>query len=257
MRNLHFLASLVALATLPPAGATAQTRALTVAAAANLKPAMEELKKGFEAETPGVEVKVLTGASGAFFAQIQQGAPIDVFFSADRDYPRKVVEAGLASADGEVVYAIGKLVVWAPKGSAIDLARKGLAALADPAVKKIAIANPAIAPYGRAAQAALADAKVLDAVKDRLVFGENVSQTAQFAQTGAADAAFIPLSLTFTPALRDGVVYVVPASSYPAQEQSAVVLRSSRDPSLAKAFLAYVTGSKGRTILARFGYAFP
>ncbi len=252
MRTVPSLSVLAMLAALP-ATAGAQTRTLSVAAAANLKPAMEELKKGFEAESPGVEVRVTTGASGAFFAQIQQGARIDLFFSADREYPRKVIEAGLASADGEVVYAIGKLVVWTPKGSAIDLEKKGLAALADPAVKKIAIANPAVAPYGRAAEAALAAAKVLDAVKDRLVFGESVSQTAQFAQTGAADAAFIPLSLTFTPALQGGVVYVVPASSYPAQEQSAVVLRSARDAALAKAFVAYVTGAKGRAILTRFG----
>ena len=257
MRNLHFLASLVALATLPPAGATAQTRALTVAAAANLKPAMEELKKGFEAESPGVEVAVTTGASGVFFAQLQHGAPFDLFFSADRDYPRKVVEAGLASADGEVVYAIGKLVVWTPKGSPLDLEHRGLAALADPAVKRIAIANPSVAPYGRAARAALSAAKVLEAVQDRLVLGENVSQTAQFAQTGAADAAFVPLSLTFAPAFEGGAVYIVPPSSYPAQEQSAVVLRSAHDAALAKAFLAYVTGPRGRAVLGRFGYALP
>ncbi len=255
MRTLGIVAAVAALALLPR-GAAAQ-RTITVAAAANLQQAMAELKRGFEADTPGARVEITTGASGAFFAQIQHGAPIDVFFSADREYPRKLVEAGLASADGELVYAIGKLVVWTAKGSTVDLAGRGLAALVDPTVKRIAIANPAVAPYGRAARAALAAAKVLDAVQDRLVFGENVSQAAQFAQTGAADAALIPLSLTFSPALADGAVYVVPASTYPAQEQSAVVLRSARDAALATAFVRWVTGPKGRQVLTRFGYALP
>ncbi len=237
------------------AGAEPPQRALAVAAAANLKLAMDELKRAFEARRPGIEVTVATGASGAFVAQIRNGAPFDLFFSADREYPQKLVEEGLGGP--EVVYAVGKLVVWTPKGSPIDVGRVGLRALADPAVKKIAIANPAVAPYGRAALAALEAEGILAAVKDRLVLGESVSQAAQFAQSGAADAALVPSSLTLSPELAGGNVHPVPPRSYPPLEQSAVVLKGARDPALAKAFLDFVTGQAGRQILLRHGYGLP
>jgi molybdate transport system substrate-binding protein len=230
---------------------------LSVAAAANLKVAMEALRRGFEAERPGVEVAVTVGASGAFVAQIRQGAPFDLLFSADREYPRALVQAGLGGPGGEVVYAVGRLAVWLPPGARVNLERRGLAALADRAVRRIAIANPATAPYGRAALAALAAAGIEGAVKDRLVLGQNVSQAAQFAQSGAADAALVPLSLTFAPELREGRTWIVPADMHAPLEQSALVLARARDPALAEAFLRWVTGPTGREILARHGYALP
>lgn len=238
----------------PGAAAAAARRTLSVAAAANLEPVLPELKAGFEAEHPGVEVRPTIGASGSFFAQIRNGAPFDVLLSADVEYPRKLVEAGLGRKEDEAVYAAGRLVVWVPAGSTLDLGRRGLAALADPAVRKLAIANPALAPYGRAAEAALRTAGVLAAVKDRLVLGENVSQTAQFAQSGAADAALVPLSLTRAAALRAGKVFPVPEGSYPAQLQSALALAGAKDPALARAFVRFVAGPEGRAILSRFGY---
>jgi molybdate transport system substrate-binding protein len=250
---LRLLAAL-ALA-LSPSAARPTSQTLSLAVAANLKPAMDELAREFAARRRGVEVAITAGASGAFFAQIRNGAPFDLFFSADREYPRKLVEAGLGGP--EVVYAIGKLAVWTPPGSGIDLAGRGLRALADPAVKNIAIANPAIAPYGRAAVAALEAAGIQAAVKDRLVFGQSVAQAAQFAASGAADAALIPLSLTLTPALAGGRTVLVPPASYPPQQQSAVVLASARDRPLAEAFLAFVTGPAGRAILLRAGYDVP
>ena len=256
--NLGTLASLTALslaAGVPALGAG--RRIVSVAAAANLKAVMADLKAGFEAEHPEAEVSVTTGASGNFFTQIENGAPFDVFFSADRDYPQKVAAAGLGAPSGEVVYAVGKLVVWAPRSSPLPLEQKGLAAVADPAVKKLAIANPAVAPYGRAAEAALRAAGIYDAVKDRLVLGENVSQTAQFAQSGAADAALIPLSLTFAPELKDGKVLVVPPGTYPAQEQSAIVLKEAKEAALAQAFVSFVTGAQGHEILRKYGYSLP
>jgi molybdate transport system substrate-binding protein len=254
-----FLLLLAALAApLSPAGAqVAARRTLTVAAAANLKVAIAALESSFEAERPEVDLQVTLGASGTFFAQIRSGAPFDLFLSADRDYPRKLVEAGLAAPDAEVVYAVGTLVAWTPKGSPVDLGRRGLLALAGPEVKRLAIANPAVAPFGRAAEAALRSAGILEAVKGRLVLGQGVSQAAQFATTGAADAALIPRSLTFAPELAGGVVFEVPPSSYPRQEQSAVVVAASAQPALARAFLTFVTGPKGRAILARYGYALP
>jgi molybdate transport system substrate-binding protein len=254
--TLPAIIALVALLALPAAAEEARPQ-LAVAAAANLRSAAEELRRGFEADRPGVAVALTFGASGTFFAQLQNGAPFDVFLSADRDYPAKVIAAGLGAAADERVYAIGKLVVWLPPGSTVDVQGLGLAALARPEVKRIALANPAVAPFGRAAEAALRKAGVWEAVKDRLVLGTSVAQAAQFATTGAADAAFLPLSLTFEEALSGGMVVPVPEGLYPALEQSGIVLASARDPALARAFLAYVTGEKGRAILAKYGYGLP
>jgi molybdate transport system substrate-binding protein len=256
-RRLLALALLASFTPQAHAQAPAARRALSVAAAANLKTAAEELKRGFEAEQPGVELTLTFGASGNFFSQIQNGAPFDLFLSADRDYPAKVVEAKLGAAADERVYAFGKLVAWVPPGSTLDLEKRGLAALADPAVKRIAIANPAVAPFGRATVAALRSAGVHEAVKEKLVLGTSVGQAAQFATTGAADAAFLPLSLTFGKELVSGKVYAVPEALYPRIEQSGIVLAAAREPALARAFLAFVTGVKGRTILARYGYGLP
>jgi molybdate transport system substrate-binding protein len=241
----------------PSLAAAAPRRTVSVAAAANLKLAMEALARGFEAGHPGVTVAVTLGASGALFAQLQNGAPVDAFFSADVEYPRRLVEAGLGDARDEVVYAIGTLVIWAPRGSLLDLEGKGVAAVADPAVRRLAIANPAVAPYGRAAEAALDAAGVHDAVRARLVLGQSVAQTAQFARSGAADAAFLPRSLTLSPELRDGKILVVPPATYPPQRQAALVLRGAREPELARAFVRYTTGPEGRAILARHGYGLP
>ncbi len=240
-----------------PARAEAPRRTLTVAAAANLKLAAEALKAGFEAAQPGVEVALTLGASGALFAQVQNGAPFDLFLSADRDYPARVVAAGLARASDERVYAIGTLVAWLPPGSTVPLATRGLAALADPAVRRIAIANPAVAPFGRAAEQALRAAGVHDAVRPKLVLGTSAAQAAQFATTGAADVALLPASLAVGAALAGGTAWPVPAALSPGVEQSGVVLAASRDPALARAFLAFVTGEPGRAILARSGYGVP
>jgi len=240
-----------------PAVAAPAARSLSVAAAASLKAAAEELRRGFEAEQPGVEVAFTFGASGAFLAQIQGGAPFDLFLSADREYPQKVIAAGLGAADGERVYAFGKLVAWLPPGSPLALERRGLGALADPAVQRIAIANPAVAPFGRATLAALRAAGVHEAVKGKLVLGTSAAQAAQFATTGAADVAFLPLSLALGGELARGTVVPVPEPLYPRIEQSGVVLAGARAPALARAFLAFVTGAKGRAVLARHGYGLP
>jgi molybdate transport system substrate-binding protein len=232
-------------------------RPLQVAAAANLKTAAEELKKAFEARHPEAEVVITFGASGTFFAQLQSGAPFDVFLSADRDYPAKVIEAGLAAAADERVYAFGKLVAWRPAGSTLDLEGRGLAALRDPRVKRIAMANPAVAPFGRATEAALRAAGVRDAVKDKVVLGTSVAQAAQFATTGAADVVFLPWSLTIGTELGAGRIWPVPETLYPRIAQSGVVLASAKEPALARAFLAFLATEPARVILARYGYGLP
>jgi molybdate transport system substrate-binding protein len=240
-----------------PGLAQGAKKPITVAAAANLKAAAEELKKAFETEHPEVDVALTFGASGTFFAQIQNGAPFDVFLSADREYPAKVIEAKLGAAADERVYAFGKLVAWMPPASELDLEKKGLAGLTDPGVKKIAMANPAVAPFGRATEAAFKAAGIEDVVKEKLVLGTSVAQTAQFATTGAADVAFLPYSLTFGKELAGGRIYFVPEKLYPRIEQSGIVLASSKEPALARAFLAFLTGEKGRAILTKYGYGLP
>ncbi|HVP69238.1 MAG TPA: molybdate ABC transporter substrate-binding protein [Anaeromyxobacteraceae bacterium] len=232
-------------------------RQVAVAAAANLKTVAQDLKDGFEAEHPGVELLFTFGASGAFFSQIQNGAPFDLFLSADREYPARLVAEKLASATDEHVYAFGRLVAWTPPEAKVDLDGRGLAALADPGVTKIAIANPAVAPFGRATEAAFRAAGVYDAVKGKLVLGTSVGQAAQFATTGAATVAFLPYSLTFAKEFAAGKVYFVPERLYPKIEQSGIVLASAREPDLARAFLAFIASDKGRAILERYGYGLP
>jgi len=239
-------------AQVPPA-----RRTLSVAAAANLKTAAEELKRGFEAAQPGVTVTLTFGASGTFFSQLQHGAPFDLFLSADREYPARLVAAGLGAAADERVYAVGKLVAWLPPGSTLDLEKRGLAALADPAVKRIAIANPAVAPFGRASVAALKAAGVHETVQGKLVLGASVGQAAQFATTGAADVALLPCSLTSGKELSAGRTFLLPEALYPRIEQSGIVLAAAAEPALGRAFLAFTLGEPGRAILARACYGLP
>lgn len=246
-----------ALLAAPAARAEPPRRPVTIAAAANLKTAAEELEKAFEAEHAEAEIALTLGASGTFFAQLLNGAPFDVFLSADRDYPAKVIAAGLGAAADERVYAFGKLVAWVPPGSTLELEKRGLAALTDAGVKRIAIANPAVAPFGRATEAAFRAANVHDGVKDKLVLGTSVAQAAQFATTGAADVAFLPLSLTFAKEFAAGRIYAVPEALYPRIEQSGIVLAGAKEPALGRAFLAFLTGEKGRAILAKYGYGLP
>lgn len=231
----------------------AENRTLAVASAASLRPALDALGRAFEVERPGVRVAPTYGASGALVTQIRAGAPFDVFMSADRDYPRKAIEAGLARE--EVVYAAGRLVAFVPRGSAAAVEARGLGALAEPRVRRVAIANPALAPYGRAAEAALAAAGVLEAVRPKLVHGASVAQAAQLAHAGAVDAALLPASIALAPELAAaGRSVPLPPAVAPPVLQSAAVLASARHPELARAFLAFVTGPRGRAILARHGY---
>jgi molybdate transport system substrate-binding protein len=196
-------------------------------------------------------VRPTYGASGTLFAQLRAGAPFALFMSADRDYPRKAVEAGLARE--EVPYAAGRLVAFVPRGSPAAVEARGLAALAEPGVRRVAIANPALAPYGRAAEAALRAAGVLEAVRAKIVLGESVAQAAQLAHAGAVDAALLPASIATAPALADAGD-AVPLPGAPLVPQSAAVLSAARHPELARAFLAFVTGPRGRAILVRHGY---
>ena len=240
-----------------PATAAQPGRVLTVAAAANLKPAMEELAAAFEEEQPGAKVRATLGASANLAAQARAGAPFDLFLSADDLQPRKLAEEGLADRAGPFLYALGRLALWVPAASPVPIERDGLAALASPAVKKVAIANPKLAPYGKAAEDALWAAKLLDGVRPKLVFGESVAQAAQFAGSGAADAALLPLSLVLTGPLAAGRRVILPDEAHSPIDQAGVVLARAREPELARAFARFLRGPHGQAILARFGYALP
>lgn len=241
-----------------PAASPAEPRSVTVAAAADLKFALDELIAAFQQEHQDIAVQVTYGSSGNFFAQLSNQAPFDIFFSADIDYPRKLIEAGHADKSSEFMYAIGQIVVWAPKASPLNVEGQSIQALTDESVAKIAIANPEHAPYGRAAEAAMNKLGVYDQVKDKLVFGENISQTAQFIETGAADVGVIALSLALAPAMRDkGKYAVVPLDAYPAMEQGGVILNWAKDKEAAAAFREFVMGDEGREILKRYGFNLP
>ncbi len=229
-----------------------------VAAASDLKFALDDVVKAFHENHPDIQVKVSYGSSGTFFAQLSNKAPFDLFLSADMDYPRKLIEQGLAEKDSEFRYAVGHLVVWELKSRTLDVEKLGIKALLDPSVKKIAIANPKFAPYGRAAEAALKSLGVYDQVKDRLVLGDNVSQAAQFVQSGSADIGVFSLSLALAPTLsQEGRYWEVPLSAYPRLDQGGVILSWVRDRQAAESFRSFLVADQGRDVLKRYGFVLP
>jgi molybdate transport system substrate-binding protein len=226
---------------------------ITIAAASDLQPVLPRLIAAFEKDT-GHTVRAAYGSSGTFFAQIRSGAPFDVFLSADIAYPQQLETAGVAEPGTATAYATGSIVLWARRGAGIDV-RGGWAALTGDQVTRIAIANPAHAPYGRAAVAALHAAGIYDRVRAKLVLGENVAQAAQFVQSGNASVGIIPLSLAKSaPLIAIGDYTPVPSSLYPAIEQAAVIVRASRNKDAARAFLAYLKRPDVVAILADAGF---
>ncbi len=227
-----------------------------VAAASDLNFAIKEVIGEFEKQT-GHRVKLSLGSSGNFYAQLQQGAPFDLYFSADIGYPKKLEEAGLTVPGSLYRYAVGRVVLWAPKNSPLDV-NKGLTVLREPTIRKIAIANPKHAPYGRAAVAAMEHAQVYAEVKDRLVLGENISQAAQFIESGACDVGIIALSLALAPAMKSaGSYWEIPAEAHPPLEQGAAILKQSKNQELARRFLAFLQGPQGQEIMIRYGFTLP
>lgn len=235
------------------AGIEAQT--LRVAAAADLQFAMADLSGQFEKQSR-VKLAVTYGSSGNFYSQIQNGAPFDLYFSADESYPQKLVEAGLAEKDSLFGYARGRLVLWVAKDFALDPALLEWKILEDPRVQKIAIANPEHAPYGAAAVAALKSAGEYDRVQPKLVYGENISQAAQFVQSGGAQVGAIALSLALSPAMKDGKRWEIPTELYPPLKQAAVILKSSSHPEAARAFLEFMKTDIAKATLTRYGFMF-
>jgi molybdate transport system substrate-binding protein len=229
---------------------------ITIAAAADLQFAMQDIGAQFQKAT-GKNVKLIYGSSGAFFQQLQNGAPFDMFFSANLDYAKKLETAGLTLPGSYYQYAKGKIVIWVPKDSTLDLS-SGLHSLLNPRVKKIAIANPQHAPYGQAAVAAMQKEGIYDSVKGKVVLGENIAQTASFVVSESADVGILALSLALSPSMKDkGRYQEVPTNEYPPIEQACVILGSSKDKKMAQQFLSFVkTPAIGET-LKRYGFEVP
>ena len=229
---------------------------LTVAAASDLQFALREVADRFE-KSGGSKVSLVLGSSGNFFSQIQNGAPFDLFFSADMDYPRRLEAAGLAEPGSVYSYGRGKIVLWARRDSGIDV-RRGLNVLLAPGIRKIAIANPAHAPYGRAAETALRREGLWEKVAGRIVLGENISQAFQFAETGNADAGIIALSLALAPAASaKGNYYVIAQSSYDPIEQAAVVLKASHHKADGLRFMAFLKSPEIAALMKQYGFDLP
>jgi molybdate transport system substrate-binding protein len=231
-------------------------QALSVAAASDLHAALPAIAAQFERDT-GHKVSITFGSSGSFFSQIQNGAPFDLFLSADIDYPRRLEQGGQAVKGTLYGYATGRLVLWTRNDSGVDT-RQGLESLSRPPVRRISIANPLHAPYGRAAVAALQHEHLYERVRAKLVLGENVSQAAQFAQSGNADAGLIALSLAISPAMQGSGHYVEIADRlHPPIEQAAVILVRSRQQAIARQFIEALKSPASLNVLRSSGFAVP
>jgi molybdate transport system substrate-binding protein len=227
---------------------------VTVACASNMQPAMEEIKTAFE--KTGERMKPVYGSSGKFTSQIKNGAPFDVFVSADMDYPESLYVWKYA-VDKPKVYAYGKLVLWSLKPGLVE---KGTAGLSDAGIKKITVADPRLAPYGRESVRALKNAGVYDAVSSRIVYGENISQAAQYIVTGAADIGFTAKSIVLSPQMKDkGTWADVDSTLYSVIAQGVVVCRYGQDnnPESSQKFMSFLFCTEAREIMRQFGYSLP
>ncbi|MFI5139015.1 MAG: molybdate ABC transporter substrate-binding protein [Sphingobacteriales bacterium] len=234
------------------ANLTLKAQTIKIAAAANLRYVLDEIKASFEKQNPQTHILNVAGSSGALYQQIINGAGYDVFMAADRVFPDKLKAQGFV--DGEVkTYAYGKLVLWS---NTLDLKSKSLNILLDNGIKRIAIANPDLAPYGERAIQCLRYYHLYDKVKDKLVFADNISQTAQFAQTGNAQVGFLALSLAMAPEM--GGNYILPdAAGYKPVEQSMVLIKGGQHNATATKFMEFVLSPACRPIFEKYGYLFP
>jgi len=252
MKLLFRLLTALSILLAPALGHAAPSTQMTIAAAADLHEAMDQVVAAYRRDHPATTINVVYGASGTLTTQIEQGAPFDLFFSADSDYPRQLIAHG--DAGGQATpYAVGHLVLWS---ASLDMHGAKLADLAEPRFGRIAIANPEHAPYGKRAEQALRRAGVWDAVQPRLVYGENIAQTAQFASSGNAQVGVIALSLALRPEMK-GSYAAVPDAAFDPLVQSFVLTRRGGDSDLARDFARFVEQPTARAILAHFGFTPP
>ncbi len=238
-------------------GRTATRTILRIAAASDLRFALPEVVTRFEHAHPGSEVDVAYGSSGTLYAQVQNRAPFDLFLSADEQYPQQLA-ARFGNAERPFVYAIGRLALWAPRRPDLKVQGRGLAVLTDPAVRRIALANPRHGPYGRAAIEVLERLGLIETVRNRLVYGDTVLQVAHLLETGGAEVGFVAYSLVAASGLAPPTaVFPVPADLHRPLVQAGVVLPWTAQPELARAFRALLLGPEGQTVLRRHGFEPP
>ena len=238
--------------------AAEKTIKLVVAMASDLRFVAVELQKEFEQQSPEMKLNPKFGSSGELFAQISNQAPYDVFLSADMQFPQKLVEAELTTEDSLFQYAIGHIVLWVRNDSPLPVEAQGAEILKDPQLKKLAIANPKLAPYGRAAEAALKKLGLYEGLQEKLVLGKNVAQAAQFAESGAADAAVVGLSFAMAPEFASkGKYWKFPADLYPQMDQGGVILKQTNDPVGAKKFRDFLQTPRARDIFKKYGFGLP
>lgn len=227
---------------------------VTIAAAADLKFALDEIVTRFQQTHPGDEVDVIYGSSGKFHTQIQQGAPYDLYFSADIAFARELAQKGFAASEVKP-YAFGRIVLWSAR---LDASRMTLASLTDPKITRIAIANPKHAPYGQRAEEALRAAGLWQQVEPKLVYGENIAHTAQFVQTGNAQVGVIALALAVSPELaRQGGYWLIPETLHAPLAQGFIVTRRAAGNALARRFADYIDSSAARAVMSRYGFVLP
>lgn len=233
---------------------SAHAEKITIAAAADLKFAMDEIAVTFKKNNPGDELDVVYGSSGKFHTQIQQGAPYDLFFSADIAFPRELAKAGLAASEVKP-YALGRIVLWS---SSMDATKMTLDGLTDPSITRIAIANPKHAPYGKRAEEALRASGVWDKIEPKLVYGENIAHTAQFVQTGNAQIGIIALALAVNPKLASkGGYWLVPDKLHEPLEQGFIITQRAAGSALAKRFADAMGSAAARAVMTKYGFVLP
>jgi len=239
---------------LPLLSLAGAAQAITIAAAADLRSAMDEIVADYRGLHPNDAVSVVYGSSGKLDAQIRQGAPYDLFFSADIAYPQALAKDGLAGSAAQP-YAVGSLVIWS---SERDVSRWTLADLAGNSIGKIAIANPEHAPYGKRAEEALRRTGVWEKVESQLVYGENIAQTLQFAQTGAAQVGIVARSLVLgLDSAHRGTWAEIPDSLHSPLVQGWVITTRGGKNDTARRFSEFATGPRARRILSKFGFSAP
>ncbi|MCG2580823.1 MAG: molybdate ABC transporter substrate-binding protein [Marinobacter sp.] len=233
---------------------TAHADRVILAAASNLQYAMEDILEQFREKHPGDTIDVVYGSSGKLSTQIAQGAPYDLYFSADITYPRQLARQGLAASE-VMPYGVGRIVLWSASRDASGMTLKDLAS-AD--IQRIAIANPRHAPYGARAREALEAADVWPQVQDKLILGSNISQAAQFVETGNAQVGILALSLALSPRLASsGNYWLIPDSWHKPLEQGYVITQRAADNELAWRLSAFMNSDRVRQIMRDNGFDLP
>ncbi|MEO8331067.1 MAG: molybdate ABC transporter substrate-binding protein [Gallionella sp.] len=227
---------------------------LTIAAAADFKFALDEIVVSFKRTYPAAQIETIYGSSGKFSTQIRQGAPFDIYFSADISYPLELYKDGFGASEAQA-YGVGRIVLWSPSR---DAGKMTLADLTDLSIQKIAIANPQHAPYGKRAEEALKAASVWEKIVPKLVYGENIAQTAQYVQSGNAQVGIIALSLALSPELaKQGSYALIPDKLHQPLEQGFIITSRAAGNTLAREFARFIEGKEARTIMTRYGFALP